>query len=117
MPGNGEDRRHEDRELVWSGKYNDDETLKEVPRVSLPFQIIETVNESPATREAKRGGVQPSCGLTGCLQGYAMVLRAWCKQHFPARSLSSGDAFLPGAASSIILRLKLPIIVTAHTRL
>ena len=45
-------------ELVWPGKYNDDGTLKEVPRVSLPFQVIETVNESRATREVKKGGVQ-----------------------------------------------------------
>ena len=45
-------------ELVWPGKYNEDGTLKEVPRVSLPFQVIETVNESRATREVKisRGG-------------------------------------------------------------
>jgi DNA modification methylase len=45
-------------ELVWPGKYNEDGTLKEVPRVSLPFQIIETINESRATREARKGGVQ-----------------------------------------------------------
>jgi DNA modification methylase len=45
-------------ELVWPGKYNEDGTLKEVPRVSLPFQVIETVNESRATREARKGGVQ-----------------------------------------------------------
>src|SRR6059036_1014582 len=45
-------------ELVWPGKYNDDGTLKDVPRVSLPFQVIETVNESRATREARKGGVQ-----------------------------------------------------------
>ena len=45
-------------ELVWPGKYNEDGTLKEVPRVALPFQIIETVNESRATREAKKDGVQ-----------------------------------------------------------
>lgn len=45
-------------ELVWPGKYNDDSTLKEVPRVSLPFQVIETVNESRATREVKKAGVQ-----------------------------------------------------------
>jgi DNA modification methylase len=45
-------------ELVWRGKYNEDGTLKEVPRVSLPFQVIETVNESRATREARKGGVQ-----------------------------------------------------------
>jgi DNA modification methylase len=47
-------------ELVWPGKYNEDGTLKEVPRVSLPFQVIERVNESRATREAKKGGVQQS---------------------------------------------------------
>jgi DNA modification methylase len=45
-------------ELVWPGKYNEDGTLREVQRVSLPFQVIETVNESRATREAKKGGVQ-----------------------------------------------------------
>jgi adenine-specific DNA-methyltransferase len=45
-------------ELVWPGKYNEDGTRKEVPRVSLPFQVIETVNESRATREAKKVGTQ-----------------------------------------------------------
>ena len=42
-------------ELVWPGKYNEDGTLKEVPRVSLPFQVIETVNESCARRRRNRG--------------------------------------------------------------
>jgi adenine-specific DNA-methyltransferase len=41
-------------ELFWPGKYNEDGSLKEVPRVSLPFQVIETVNESRATREANK---------------------------------------------------------------
>jgi len=41
-------------ELVWPGKYNDDGALKEVPRVSLPFQVIERINESRATREARK---------------------------------------------------------------
>src|SRR5262245_54186290 len=41
-------------ELVWPGKYSDDGTRKEVPRVSLPFQVIETINESRATREAEK---------------------------------------------------------------
>ena len=41
-------------ELVWPGKYNEDGTLKEVPRVSLPFQVIETVNESRATRKTQQ---------------------------------------------------------------
>ena len=45
-------------ELVWPGKYNEDGTLKAVPRVNLPFQVIETVNESRATREAQKGGTQ-----------------------------------------------------------
>jgi len=41
-------------ELVWPGKYDDEGRLVEPPRVSLPFQVIETVNESRATREAKK---------------------------------------------------------------
>ncbi|MBS1914414.1 MAG: site-specific DNA-methyltransferase [Bacteroidetes bacterium] len=41
-------------ELVWPGKYNDDGTRREVPRTSLPFQVIERVNESRATREAQK---------------------------------------------------------------
>jgi adenine-specific DNA-methyltransferase len=45
-------------ELVWPGKYNEVGTLNEVARVALPFQIIETVNESRATREAKKSGIQ-----------------------------------------------------------
>ena len=45
-------------ELVWPGKYNEDGILKEVPRVSLPFQVIETVNESRATREVKKEPLQ-----------------------------------------------------------
>ena len=32
-------------ELVWPGKYNEDGSRKEVPRVRLPFQVIETLNE------------------------------------------------------------------------
>lgn len=47
-------------ELVWPGKYNDDGALKDVPRVSLPFQVIETINEGRATRETKKSGVQLS---------------------------------------------------------
>ena len=41
-------------ELVWPGKYTKDGTLKEVSHVNLPFQIIETVNESRATRDANK---------------------------------------------------------------
>jgi len=41
-------------ELVWPGKYHEDGTRQEVPRVSLPFQVIETINESRATREANK---------------------------------------------------------------
>ena len=40
-------------ELVWPGKYNEDGTRKEVPRVSLPFQVIETINESRASRKGE----------------------------------------------------------------
>lgn len=47
-------------ELVWPGKHNEDGTIKETPRVHLPFQIVETVNETRATREAKKDGLQAS---------------------------------------------------------
>ena len=47
-------------ELVWPGKYNEDGTLRDVPRVNLPFQVIETVNEGRATRDAKKGDLQTS---------------------------------------------------------
>ncbi|MFQ5904626.1 MAG: DNA methyltransferase, partial [Candidatus Binatia bacterium] len=47
-------------ELVWPGKYDEDGARKEVPRVSLPFQVIETINESRASREASKGGKQLS---------------------------------------------------------
>ena len=47
-------------ELVWPGKYDDDGTLRETPRVRLPFQVIETVNESRAGREARKDGSQQS---------------------------------------------------------
>jgi len=33
-------------ELVWPWKYNEDGTRKDVERVNLPFQVIETVNKS-----------------------------------------------------------------------
>lgn len=54
-------------ELVWPGKYNDDGKLRETPRVQLPFQVIETVNESRATREAQ--GVGTQSGLFDVYEG------------------------------------------------
>jgi DNA modification methylase len=45
-------------ELVWPGKYNEDGSLREAPRVNLPFQVIERVNESRATRESKKNPQQ-----------------------------------------------------------
>src|SRR5881397_3517134 len=41
-------------ELIWPGKYSEDGAKKEVPRACLPFQVIDTVNESRATREASK---------------------------------------------------------------
>ena len=38
-------------ELVWPGKYGDDGNLTQPRRVNLPFQVIERVNETRATRE------------------------------------------------------------------
>lgn len=41
-------------ELVWPGKYDEHGNLREPPRVNLPFQVIERVNESRATREVRK---------------------------------------------------------------
>lgn len=51
------------RKLRWSGKYSGDGTLKELPRVGLPFQVIETVNESRASREVQK---QKVLGFSRC---------------------------------------------------
>ena len=40
-------------ELVWPGKYDDEGNLATPTRVNLPFQVIEHVNETRATREQK----------------------------------------------------------------
>lgn len=40
-------------ELVWPGKYDDDGNLNPITRVNLPFQIIEQVNVTRATREQR----------------------------------------------------------------
>lgn len=45
-------------ELVWPGKFNDDGTARELPRPRLPFQVIEAINESRASRESGRHGKQ-----------------------------------------------------------
>jgi hypothetical protein len=69
-------------ELVWPGKYKEDGTLKEVPRASLPFQVIERVNESRATREAREGGVQQT--------------------HLDVREGKEGDTFEAGWRNKLI---------------
>lgn len=47
-------------ELVWPGKYDEDGQRREVPRADLPFQVIERINESRATREEAARPKQPS---------------------------------------------------------
>jgi len=44
-------------ELVWPGKYDEDGNLVTPRRVSLPFQVIERVNETRATRAQRAGHV------------------------------------------------------------
>ncbi len=41
-------------ELVWLGKYDENGRRREVERARLPFQVIERINESRATREANK---------------------------------------------------------------
>ena len=38
-------------ELIWEGKYNDNGQIVDAPRVSLPFQTVETVNQSAHERQ------------------------------------------------------------------
>lgn len=45
-------------ELVWPGKYDEEGRRIEAPRVNLPFQVIETIDESRATREERKRGQQ-----------------------------------------------------------
>lgn len=47
-------------ELVWPGKYHEHGNRAAPPRVNLPFQIIETINESRATRDALKKPAQTS---------------------------------------------------------
>jgi adenine-specific DNA-methyltransferase len=47
-------------ELVWPGKYDEQGNPIAPPRVNLPFQIIETIKESRATREAHKRPAQTS---------------------------------------------------------
>lgn len=44
----------EKTELVWPGKYDEDGRLKEVDKINLPFQIIESINTSRADREKRK---------------------------------------------------------------
>ena len=38
-------------ELIWDGKYDDKGRKVAPPRIALPFQTVETVNESAANRD------------------------------------------------------------------
>lgn len=47
-------------ELVWPGKYDENGNRVVPERVNLPFQVIETINESRASREAGKQPAQTS---------------------------------------------------------
>jgi DNA modification methylase len=49
-------------EVIWPGKYDDDGHLVEPPQVSLPFQVIEVIEEGRTSREAFRQGTLPLFG-------------------------------------------------------
>lgn len=56
-------------ELVWPGKYDEDGTLAEVPRVSLPFQVIETKGREWEGTTAKDSAVRDWCDRVGRATG------------------------------------------------
>ena len=41
-------------ELIWQGKYDDHGQIVGPPRVALPFQTVETVNQSAQERQMRR---------------------------------------------------------------
>jgi len=41
-------------ELVWPGKYDENGKLRQVDKIELPFQVIETINTSRADREKEK---------------------------------------------------------------
>ncbi len=49
-------------ELVWPGKYDEKGNLVEPPRVSLPFQVIEVIEEGRTSREAFKQATLPLFG-------------------------------------------------------
>jgi len=49
-------------ELVWPGKYDERGNLVEPPRVSLPFQVIEVIEEGRTSREALKQATLPLFG-------------------------------------------------------
>ena len=52
----------EETELVWPRKYADHARATEPPRISLPFQVIEVIEEGRASREALVQGTLPLFG-------------------------------------------------------
>jgi len=54
-------------ELVWPGKYDENGKLAPPRRVNLPFQVIERVNETRATREQRQ---EELAGHVGTLFDY-----------------------------------------------
>jgi len=49
-------------ELVWPGKYDEKGNLAEPPRVSLPFQVIEVIEEGRTSREGLKQATLPLFG-------------------------------------------------------
>lgn len=47
-------------ELIWPGKYEEKGKRRETEKVSFPFQVIESVNETHAAMEARKAGQQRS---------------------------------------------------------
>jgi hypothetical protein len=55
-------------ELLWDGKYDKNGRKVAPPRIALPFQTVETINESAADRERNLslfGGGARRSGVTG----------------------------------------------------
>ncbi|MFQ5874606.1 MAG: site-specific DNA-methyltransferase, partial [Dehalococcoidia bacterium] len=75
-------------ELIWEGKYDEQGRRRPVERIALPFQVVETINQSRATREQApllaQGGASPAAS------GWTNKL-IWGDNQYVLASLLQGD--------------------------
>lgn len=69
-------------ELIWEGKYVDGKRQSPV-RVALPFQTIETVNESAADRQVPSNCSRLVARLSGATGSFGATRSTFYHHYFP----------------------------------